>query len=369
MEENGKNMGEELDLVALLRSLWARRRFVLRVTGAVVAVGLVVALFGEVRYTSSAVMVPQMGQKAPGGNLQGLAAMAGINLNQGEQSDVLSPLIYPAVVGSVPFQKELMHTEVSVGGRQVTLVDYFTKEGYRKFSLFPFLKKYTLGLPGLAVKAVRGERPAPVFDSLPAGVGSLTADENECMKTLADLVTVAVDDKNGYVTLSAAMPEALISAQVAVRAQQLLQEYVTRFKVEKVQANLDFIGERYAEVKSDFETKQRALAAFQDSNRDISSAVARTREARLSNERDLAFSIYSELARQREQAGIKVKEDTPTFTVVEPVTVPIEKSAPRRGFILGVSLFLGLFAGCGLALALPWLAETFGWERFGNWCK
>jgi uncharacterized protein involved in exopolysaccharide biosynthesis len=362
---------EEIDLIEIFQSLLNRRRFIVKVAAVAVLLGLIVAVFGETKYTGSSVIVPQTGRSSSGGNLQGLAAMAGINLGAAEQGEVLSPLIYPRIVGSVPFQKELMNFEITVSGHAepVTLLTYFSEPGYRKFSLFSFLKKYTLGLPGLMVKAIRGKRSvAPQSDSLGGNIESLTPAENECVGVLANLVSVSVDEKNGYISISATMPEALMSAQVAARVQELLQEYITRFKLEKVQESLDFVEARYAEVKADFEVKQRALAAFQDANRDITSAVARTRENTLTNEYNLAFSIYSEMARQREQAGIKVKEDTPIFTVIEPVTVPMEKSAPRRTFILAVSLVLGLLVGAGLALALPWIAETFEMERVKNWC-
>jgi uncharacterized protein involved in exopolysaccharide biosynthesis len=361
---------EEIDIVELVKSLWSRRRFIAKVTGMVVLLGLVAAIFGETKFTAKSVIVPQTGQKASGGNLLGLAAMAGINLNADQQGELLSPMVYPMVVSSVPFQKELMDSKITVGGHdgQVTLLDYFTEPGHRKFSLFPFLKRYTLGLPAVVLGAVRGGRDdASGADPLPDGMKALTRNESECMKVLAKLVSVTVNEKSGYISISATMPEALMSAQVAARAQELLQEYVTRFKLQKVQANLDFVEARDEEVRADFEAKQRALAAFQDANRDIASAVARTRESRLSNEYDLAFSIYSEMARQREQASIKVKEDTPIFTVVEPVTVPMEKSAPKRAFILAVSFFLGLFAACGLVLVLPWLANTFDPEWLNGW--
>jgi uncharacterized protein involved in exopolysaccharide biosynthesis len=359
--EKGEDRRDEIDIAGLVRSLWSRRWFIAKVTGAAVLLGLVAALSGEVKYTAGSVIVPQTGQKTSGGNLQGLAAMAGINLGAERQGELLSPMVYPMIAGSVPFQKDLMHSQITVSGHDgpVTLLEYFTGKGSRKFSLFPFLKKYTLGLPGLVVKAVRGNRSnAPQPDSL-GGIESLTPDENECMEILAKLVSVTVNERNGYISLSATMPEAVMAARVAARAQELLQEYITRFKLQKVQANLDFVEARYKEVKADFEAKQRALAKFRDANRDISSAVALTRENSLSNEYDLAFSIYSEMARQREQARIEVKEDTPIFTVVEPVTVPVERSAPRRGRIMIISLFLGFLAGAGLALGMPWIAETF----------
>ncbi len=333
--------------------------------------GLVVAIFGETKYTAGSVVIPQTGQKTSGGNLQGLAAMAGINLGLSEQGDLISPIVYPMVVSSVPFHKELMYSKITVGGydEQVTLLTYFTEKGYRKFSLFPFLKKYTLELPYLIWGAMRGredtDAPAGTFSQ--GDMERLSMREHRCMKILSSSLSVKVNEKNGYIALSATMPEALMAAHVAARAQELLQEYITRFKLQKAQENLDFVEARYREVEADFENKQRALASFQDANRNISSAVARTRESSLENEYNLAFSIYSELARQREQASIKVKEDTPIFTVVEPVTVPLLKSAPRRMLIMVISLFFGLLAGAGLVLVLPWVAGTFDTEWLKGW--
>lgn len=354
MDENRKKQ-QEFDLVEALQKLWSRRRFILKVAGAAALLGLVIALSQPTRYTATSVMVPQTGENISGGNLQGLAAMAGINIGSQQQGSVLSPLIYPMIVSSVPFQKELMYSRITVEGHreQVTLLDYFTDLKYQKFSLFRFLGRYTVGLPGLILNAGRRREPdAAIYPEI-AGVATLTPRENECRRALSGLLFVKVNQNDGYVSLSASMPQPLAAAQLAARAQELLEEYITRFKVQKVQADLDFIEERYLEVKADFEAKQRALAHFQDKNLDISSAVARTRESRLSDEYNLAFSIYSELARQREQAGIKVKEDTPVFTIVEPVTIPGERAAPRRMTIVVVSILAGLAVGAALVFILP----------------
>lgn len=337
----------------ILRRLWSERLFIIKATGAVMLLGLVAALFGEVKYSAGSVIAPQMRSVASGSNIQYLAAMAGMNILMSDPSGGMSPNLYPMVVSSVPFQRELMHTAVTVSDHDtpVALIDYFTERGYRKFSLFPFLKEYTIGLPGTILSAIRKRNEDTAEASSVAGVDMLTLKEFECMKRLSKRTDVTVNDKDGYISIAATMPEAVMSAQVATRMQELLQQYITDFKVKKVQADLDFIEKRYAEVKADFEDKQQALALFQDSHRNLSSAIARTRESRLQNEYTLAFSIYSELANQQEQARIKVKEDTPVFTVLKPVTVPVEKAAPKRAMIMIASLFLGLFVGCGAVIA------------------
>jgi uncharacterized protein involved in exopolysaccharide biosynthesis len=314
--------------------MWRNRRTVLLVAGAVVVTGLMFALFGEVKYTAGSVIVPQTGRNSPGGNLQGLAALAGINLSQSDQNgELLSPLIYPMVAGSVPFLKDLMHTPVPqcAGEAGVTLLDWFTDPA-----------DYGGGA---------GEAPTAPYE----GVEILTRREADCLDILSRRVTVEVDKEDGYITLTATMPRPLMAARTAAQAQDLLQRYVTEFKLQKAQAGLDFIEARYAEVKADFESSQRALASFRDANRNIASAVAMIRETRLENEHDLAFTIYSELARQREQARIKVKEDTPVFTVVEPVTVPFRRSAPRRMRIMAISVVLGVIAGAGVVFFRDYL--------------
>lgn len=370
VEQINKQEETEIDLIEVIRKLWAKRKFILKVTVVFMTFGVLIALFSPKEYTAGCTMVPQIGEKTTGGNLSGLAAMAGINLGSNSGGDVLMPNVYPKILSSVPFQKELMQTEIKFEDYEqpVRLLDYYTGEEYRKFSLLGTIKKYTIGLPGLILGALSKEEATPGLpDSASSGIQSLSKEEDDCMKILANLVTLTVNDKEGYITLSASMPEPVAAAQLAYKVQVLLQKYVTEFKIEKARANLEFIEERYADAKSEFERKQEELAEFRDANRNFASAVAKTTEERLSNEYAVVLGVYSELAKQREQANIQVKEDTPIFAVVEPVTVPTERSKPKRALICVAFTFLGGFCGVGLVLVLPFLAQVSGARRLRKW--
>ena len=370
VEQINKQEETEIDLIEVIRKLWAKRKFILKVTVVFMAFGVLIALFSPKEYTAGCTMVPQIGEKTTGGNLSGLAAMAGINLGSNSGGDVLMPNVYPKILSSVPFQKELMQTEIKFEDYEqpVRLLDYYTGEEYRKFSLLGTIKKYTIGLPGLILGALSKEEAIPGLpDSASSGIQSLSKEEDDCMKILANLVTLTVNDKEGYITLSASMPEPVAAAQLAYKVQVLLQKYVTEFKIEKARANLEFIEERYADAKSEFERKQEELAESRDATRNFASAVAKTTEERLSNEYAVVLGVYSELAKQREQANIQVKEDTPIFAVVEPVTVPTERSKPKRALICVAFTFLGGFCGVGLVLVLPFLAQVSGARRLRKW--
>lgn len=355
---------QEIDLIEVIRKLWKNRRIILKITAAFMLLGILVAIFSAKEYTAGCTMVPQSGDKKMGGSLGGLAAMAGINLGDMGGGELLSPKMYPKILSSVPFQKELMQTPIKFEEYEtpVRLLDYYTDEAYQKFSLIGVVKKYTIGLPGTIIGAIRG-KDTTTIRAQNSAIQSLTPDEKRIMDNLNAIISLIVNDKDGYVQLAVNMPEPLAAAQLAERTQFLLQKYITEFKIEKVQSNLDFVEERFNEARQNFEAKQAERAAFRDANKNISSAVAQTQLEKLDAEYNLAFGLYSELGKQMEQAKIQVKETTPILTIVDPVTVPSERSKPKRGLICVLFTFLGGFFGCGLVLTLPFIANIFDNEK------
>jgi capsular polysaccharide biosynthesis protein len=364
-EFNAPKSGEiEIDLLELARKLWDNRKFILKVTAIFAAIGLFVAIFSAKEYTSSVTMVPQLGDgKSKAGGLAGLAAMAGVNIGDAlGGGDVLSPTIYPKIMASVPFQKDLMYTKVKFENipNEITLYDYYTNDDYQPFNLFASIKKYTIGLPGVIIKAVKGENSEKGVGSRESKFLRLSQKESDVAKLLSSKVSLAINEKEGTLNLTANMPEALASTQVVEAARLLLQKYITDFKVDKVKQNLDFIQQRYNEAKRSFEQKQMQLAAFKDGNRNVILASAQTTGERINAEYTLLYSVYSELAKQLEQAKIKVKDATPVLTVVEPAVVPNIKSKPNRPMILVVYSFLGFFFGVVGVFIISFLYKVNG---------
>ena len=360
---------EEIDLVEVVKKLWKNRKLIIKVTVVAMVLGIFVALFSATEYTANCTLVPQVGEEKASGGLSGLAAMAGINLNVGGSGGVLSPTMFPRVLSSVPFQKEMMQMPLTIEGVEhpVTLFDYYTKEEYQKFNLLSAIKKYTIGLPGVIIGAIRGEGDTTQVGKGISSIQSLSPDEKKVSEALGQIISLSVNDKDGYVELSASMPEALASAEVAQYAQNLLQRYITEFKIEKVASNLEFIQQRYDEAKAECDAKQLELAQFVDANRNVISAKAQIQEEKLRAEYTMANSVFTELAKQLEQAKIAVKETTPIFTVVDPVVIPTERSKPKRALICVLFTFLGIFAGVGTVLGLPFVANVFEkeeWKRF-----
>lgn len=358
---------QEIDIVELIKKMWLNRKLIIKVTLAFMVLGLLAAIFGSKEFTASCDIVPQT-SGGSGSQMSSLARLAGISIPQGQEVKMLSPYVYENLLKSTKFRKELMQKEIyfEKAGRPVSIFEYYTSEEFNKPTVIDYIKKYTIGLPGVIIGAIRGEQPEADYRSLnesATNIETTSKDEYNVIQMLKNVITIELDDKKGFVTISVVMPEPMAAAQLAQATVDLLQQYITVFKIEKEQSNLDFIQERYDEVKRDFEEIQARRARYRDANQNTIKNFARVELERIEAEYQLTMNVYGELAMQLEQAKIKVKETTPILTIVNPVTVPYKKSSPGIIKIMLAFTFVGLMIGMGCVYGLPILVNAFNIKR------
>lgn len=314
---------QEIDLLEIVYKLWNRRKLLFLFVLIFTLIGVVVAFVLPRRYVAECILGLEVVDNTMRVKLEGLSAIQNMNVGNVKEMQVVSPAMYPNILYSVPFQRELIHKPLFVGEGKDSLsfYEYYT---HHKFT-----------------------------DSLQSdikGVQNISELEAGCMAYLKDRMMLKVVDRNGYLKLSVSMPSAEMAAQMTQQAQEMLQRYITEFKVAKVQATLNFIEERYVEVKQELEAKQQALVAFREKNKSNIPLVREGEEKILNNEYELFFNLYADIVRQREQARMLVKENIPVLTVIEPVVLPAKSSKPNKMLIVAVSVLLGGFIGCGWIL-------------------
>ena len=344
----------EIDIVALLTKVWAKRWSIVKVTCCFFVLGILVALITPRKYTAVRVFIPQSNASTGrSGSLSSLASLAGISLGDDLQDGPMSPLAYPHILSNVEFQKELMMTPVNFKGldEAVPLFDYYTDPKYDKHPFLTGVKKYTIGLPGTIMDKIRGEEDAK-NDSLSSGlvsgsrILSMTKKEAKIAKDLNKRISLTVDKKEGYITITAVMPEALAAAQLNEALFSLLRKYVSEFKVNKSQLYLDYIQMEHDQAKQEYQNIQEQYAKFRDANRGAKNAVAEVEAERLASEVALAQQLYTSLANNLLAAKVKVKEENVVFTDISPVSVPDKPSNSKRKTVM-VWTFLGFILTCG----------------------
>ena len=146
------------------------------------------------------------------------------------------------------------------------------------------------------------------------------------------------------------MPDPLAVAVLGDIVVKQLTERIISYKTGKALDNLEFIEARYAEAEKNYKEKQKDVAIFIDKNKFISSSLFETQLQSRQNDLDIAYDVFKSLAGQLEQAKIKVKEETPVFTTLEPLRIPTEKSEPRRVLITLLSCLFGIILSMSLII-------------------
>ena len=336
---------DEIDLIELLKKIYLENKLILKISVLASLFGVVYALSQPNEFTSSTTFIPQLssGVKTGGSSLSGLASLAGINIGSMESSSEFPPTLYPQVVNGVPFRVELLSNKITFKNELVVVKDYFL-ENKSSFNILRTIKKYTIGLPSLILFKNQKEYTNQ------SKIYSITEEDKDLFQILENNLSLSINEKEGFITISYTDNNKNVAAQVTQIAQNLLQEKIIEFKNKSSKEMLDFATKQYSDKKESYEKLQDERAVFVDKNINISSSLFQNKLSRLESEVNISESIVQQLASQVEQAKLQVNKDTPVFTTIKQVTIPFERSAPKRSLIVIVFVFLGLVLSAAYVL-------------------
>ena len=354
---------DEIDLVELLQKVWQGRKIAITMSIAFALTGVFFALSSPNIYTATTTFILKgKSSRSVSGGLSGLASLAGISLGGmiGGDSEI-PPTMYPMVLNSIPFLEKTLSLEVPLNGQNIMMKEYLlTQMSFKEsnsFDFLNFLKKYTIGLPALLKGKIFSKMNALPSAAENVTIKRLTYEDEQLFNYLKGLVTISVDKKEGFITLSVQDKDPQVAAIIAQNTQHLLQQEVIDFKIKNAQELLTFTETLYTEKKVAFEALQDELASFRDQHQNISSGLFENKLSRLESELAIAKAVNEELAKQVEQARIQVSRDTPIFTIIDPVAIPNKRSSPNRTMIVFGFMFFGFVVGVGFVLVKDFLAD------------
>lgn len=357
MKGNNVLTEESIDLIKIFATILKNRKLIIKITCIFILVGSLFAILSQNQYTASTTLIPQYGDKKSSNGLSGLAAMAGINFGVQNSGDLLSPNVYPKIFNNINFQKELIYNRFHIiqSKDPITYFEYLTDKKYQKYRIVKSLFISIKELPTKIFHLIK-EKNVPkkhIKSDENSLIDIVNNEEYTAINKIFKNLSLYLNEKEGYITISYTSTNPRLSAEVVQFSQFLLQKYLTKFKLEKLQQNLAFVEKSYLEAKFNFENKQKELAEFRDANKNLLTAVSRTSEEKLISEHNLLLSVYTEIAKQKEQAKISINENTPVFTIIQPVTIPINKSKPNRPTIVVMFALLGLFSSISYIIFKP----------------
>lgn len=362
MSEEQKKQEEQFDIVWLLLYLWSKRKFIMICVGVVTIIAIVKYVSTDAKYKASASILPVIdeGMASKLGDMGGLAAMAGVDLSQSSNGNIITADLYPKVASSTPFLMELMNEKVK-WNEPDTVMSLYEHVVQRTPSFGDYLLAYTIGLPG-TIKSWFEDEDSLVIDNSGEEPMYVVLDQYQrgALYEMSEMIVVEEDPIYGTIELSCYAESPEQAATLASKAVELLQKIITEYKTKRARLSLNFIEERYSETMSDYEKIREQFYAYKDSHRDMISERVDIAYQKLSDEYNISYSLLKTLSSQMEQAKMTLMENTPVFSVVEPVVMPKEKDSPSAKWHLVLGVFLGGFFGVG------WLLMQLAWWQLFN---
>ena len=346
MNQN-ENLGpnsDEIDFRLVVIPLWIARKKIVVIALIFAFIGGIVGFLTPVTYTASSTFLPQTTSSARAdGSLSGLAALAGVNLNSTMVGGDIPPSMYATVLASEPFRKRILDAKILVNGDSVSYRSYLENQPSSALST---IQDYTIGLPGKLISVFTTNKNEKQKTNI-QGLQAISNEEYGFLNSVSGKVSIVNDPKIGVIKISVVESDPIIAAQVTKVTEKVLQDWISEHKMKNAKAQYDFLVNQFAEKQKEFFSIQDQLAAYLDRNQNVLSASYLTRLQRLQAEFDLVNSIYSELAKQKEQSAIQLSKDTPTFSVLDPVKVPKERTAPKKSIYVLGSFFIGFIGSAG----------------------
>ena len=214
------------------QGLWEERRFLGSIVAASAAIGLVLRLLSPEEFTASTKILPY--GSAGNSGLSGLAGLAGIRLTGGSSDRTITPDLYPDMAKTLDFRIAVAETPIrfSTLPEPVTPLTYFRE--IAKPTPLEQIEKYTLGLPGLAWRAIRsGSRPQEeviteegrsskivMVDSAPSTIANYDGPYRTAVTEVGSRITVSAER---LIVISATMPDRYAAADlVRVASERLM---------------------------------------------------------------------------------------------------------------------------------------------------
>lgn len=324
-----------IDIIDLFKHLFLKKKriFLFIVFGAFI--GVIIAFSIPRVYTAKIKIATENNSKS-NSQISGIASMMGLNMTKGEKNGITEN-IYPEIIASTPFINEFRYIQIPYKNKTISLEEYLLDNQKKVWW------GYFLGLPSKLIKLFnsnvepKNNAENPYSNLIPS------FSQRKYEDLFSRSVGAVKDKKTGIYEFSVTMQDPLIAAIVADTLLLKLQIYMNNYLTSKSRQDLNSNLNLLDLAKADYYLKDSLYAIYFDRNQSIISQLANIKLERLKNERNIAFSVYQQVANQVEMSKIKLQEETPFFTTIEPSRIPNYPSAPNKKIIVLGFMFLGGF--------------------------
>ena len=335
MSETKSNSTEVIDIGKIIQNAWQRKWFIFKVLCVTFVLASIYILPVPRTYSSEVKMAPETDNSLSGGTLSSIMSTMGLDFDQMQTNDAISPMLYPDLLDDNGFASKLFDVQVvnAEGDINTTYYEYLAK--HQKYSIWSAPFRWVKNL----FKSKNTSGPAE-FDPY-----WMSKKQDTVTKKIRKNIHISIDKKTAVITISVTDQDKLICRSMADSTRVLLQNFITDYRTNKARFDAEYYASLAEEAFQEYETARQRYANYADAHTDATLASVRTQMDNLENDMQLKFNTYSTISTQLQAAKAKVQERTPAFTLVKGAEVPIRATGPKRVFFV-IGMLLMAFFGC-----------------------
>lgn len=331
MEEKIKEM-EKIDLMIIFKILLKRKKLYYKVLPLTFIFAVIFILGFPRTYTTDIKLAPELNNNSLSnmGGISSIASSFGIDLNDLQTSDAITPLLYPNLMEDNKFICNIFNIPIE------------SKDGEIKTNYHDYLQKHQ--------RPILWKRPWEWIKSLFAKKShenmhdfdpyQLDRVNHDIANAIRGNISIKVDKKTAIITIATTAQDPLICKTIADSVKEHLQDFITGYRTNKARIDYEYYKKLTEEAKEDYEKVRQKYASLSDASTHVTLKSVELKMEDMENDLQLRFNTYTMLNTQLQTAKARVQERTPAFTVIKGAEVPIKPSSPKRMFFVAACLLI-----------------------------
>ena len=178
--------------------------------------------------------------------------------------------MYPNLIESSPFKNTILNQKIKLNNKDILYKDYL-KSKNNNSSFFKMIIDYTIMLPLNLISIIRDKASSMLnneIDEIDEMENQeyivLSQNDYRLQKILDNKISLEVNEKDGYITLSVTDESPHVAAQIAKKSEEVLQQSIINYKIKNIKSVYDFTVKQLDDSKRTFYLLQDKLAKFKD---------------------------------------------------------------------------------------------------------
>lgn len=336
-----ENKETEIDLLALLSTLWDNKKKICLICIIAIIIGGIFAFSKPKEYTTTISFTASAPQGGISGNMGMLASFAGINMPT-NTNDGISPELYSEILKSTVFIEQCLSLPVRDDKQNIntTLSEYLLD--YQKQSWIISVIKSPLLLLNIFSSKSDGELLIEENND----PRYISRSDMNAMNALKNSYSISIDKKTNLITFNLTAQSPVISAFLADTITSKLQSFLIDYKIKKSQEDLLNAELLLKQAEEKYNQALIKSAEFEDRNKNVVLAQYLIKQKELQNELNLTYGVYNQMAQQVQGYKIAILDQKPVFSIIQPAIEPLTPSAPNKKLIIIGFAFLGFIGSC-----------------------